>query len=113
MPNGDIDYKIRGKGVMSDTLTWADFPNLLKGEEVEKKFFMLQRLRTNISKKLRADGIDEFSIVGDMKSRTLNKTIWSGREVTPQASLTYDITLPHGFNKELLSKWAKLVAALR
>ena len=95
-PNGKITYKIRGKGIMSDTLTWEEFAKLLKGEEVEKKFFMLQRLRTNISKKQRSEGIDEFSIVGDMKSRTLNKTIWGGREVID------GVTLPLGFNTSLL-----------
>ena len=99
--NGKIEIKIRGKGVMSDTLNWEDFPKLLKNEQLDKRFFMLQRLRLNISKQQRDEGIDEFSIIGDMKSRTLNKTIWSGREILIDDALGM-ITLPHGFNKSLL-----------
>ena len=99
--NGAIEIKIRGKGVMSDTLKWSDYALLLKNEEINKKFFMLQRLRLNINRQQRQDGIDEFSIVGDMKSRTLNKTIWSGRQILEDDALGV-VTLPHGFNKALL-----------
>ena len=99
--DNSIKYKLRGKGIINKELTFADFQKLILNEQVAKSFFMLKKIRLNISKGEREQGASEFSIRGYECSRTLNKTLYTGRNIINDIEFG-EITLPKGFNSEIL-----------
>ena len=61
----------------------------------------MKKIRLNISKAEREQGATEFSIRGFECSRTLNKTLYSGRTFINDIEFG-EISVPKGFNMENL-----------
>ena len=67
-----IKYKLRGKWIIKKELEFEDFHVLLTNQTVKTSFYMMKKIRLNISKAEREQGATEFSIRGFEFSRTLN-----------------------------------------